>query len=716
LELRLRELDEIVDVFVIAEANQAHAGPDKPLYLKDNWDRFKPWHHKIKYIMVDLTEIGGVWFRENFQRSTTSQGASGYYDCHVTCLHEQPHSEPRDVIGVFDLDEIPHSSAYEVFDPAKNQCRVPTRTYYYFLNYLQAEEGLWCAGTIFTHEEGMRGTDLNGDVMRKRGVHTYLLDCPAGWHYSFQGGIDAICAKLMAYAHTEHAGIALNPEHIIRCLETGDDLFGRRHRYTAVPVDEALPRTVQEDQGKYAQMLYPPPNGGEAMHPERLAVLPYCLKGKGVDVGCGHRKSSANCIGVDLVAAGQRGSVGCTAGQPSQADIQASGDDLHMFADGELDFVVARHNIEHYVDYVKTLQEWKRVLKTGGHMAVVVPDEDGLRRGGNRTINLDPTHEHSFTMDSFCRVIRLIGGFEVIKCEPVQEDWSFLCVCRRVEERMISAPAAHGGGSGRVFVGIPVLNRIDLLEQCVRSIDYPADIFVVNNNTYDQEFNDRLKAMSRELKFDLYSPRYNLGVAASWNRIVMHGMSLGYDRITISSNDTRLLPGTLAYMEEQVPCGPDDVLWMLGGFNAFRLHTSFIHKVGWFDENFYPAYFEDNDFVRRCELAGAKYYHLPRCNAGTETTMDAPMEIGAVDIESGGGSRTVGSDPVYAKHNRNTFGNWNATHYRMKWGGAPGGEKFTIPYGGGHEFNPSGRDHRWWPDPGWSLKIRDWDEGRERLR
>jgi predicted SAM-dependent methyltransferase len=37
--------------------------------------------------------------------------------------------------------------------------------------------------------------------------------------------------------------------------------------------------------------------------------------------------------------------------------------------------VVARHNLEHYVDVVKTLCEWRRVLKPGGVMAILVPDE-----------------------------------------------------------------------------------------------------------------------------------------------------------------------------------------------------------------------------------------------------------------------------------------------------------------------------------------------------
>lgn len=165
----------------------------------------------------------------------------------------------------------------------------------------------------------------------------------------------------------------------------------------------------------------------EANHPERLILLPYCTEGKGIDVGCGHRKTHENCIGVDIVPKGEKGQYGCVKDKSSQADICSSGDNLSAFADKELDFVVSRHNLEHYVDVIKTLLEWKRVLKIGGTMAMVLPDERHLN-----TIQLDPTHKHVFTPESIARYLHLIGGFEILKNEAVIENWSFVCVARRI--------------------------------------------------------------------------------------------------------------------------------------------------------------------------------------------------------------------------------------------------------------------------------------------
>ncbi len=163
----------------------------------------------------------------------------------------------------------------------------------------------------------------------------------------------------------------------------------------------------------------------QAADPERLAVLPYCV-GHGLDVGCGCAKTTPGAIGVDLVPGGEMGRFGSQILRPSAADVCASGDAMPMFADGSMDFVVARHNLEHYVDVVKTLQEWWRVLKPGGTLVLVLPDDEALD-----TITLDPTHKHAFTRASFRRLLEAIGGWEVERVNVCRPDWSFLCVARK---------------------------------------------------------------------------------------------------------------------------------------------------------------------------------------------------------------------------------------------------------------------------------------------
>ncbi len=58
--------------------------------------------------------------------------------------------------------------------------------------------------------------------------------------------------------------------------------------------------------------------------------------------------------------------------EPLKVNIVASGDDL-PFKDNVLDYVISSHAIEHFFDPIKTIEEWFRVIKTGGYVVMIVP-------------------------------------------------------------------------------------------------------------------------------------------------------------------------------------------------------------------------------------------------------------------------------------------------------------------------------------------------------
>lgn len=161
-------------------------------------------------------------------------------------------------------------------------------------------------------------------------------------------------------------------------------------------------------------------------HPERLAVLPFVV-GRCIEIGCGYRKTSPSVVGVDLVPRGAKGRIGNVAGRVSQADVVADGGAL-PFPTGSLDSLVARHNLEHYVDTAGTLIEWRRVLRHEGTLAVILPDE---ARYQGRTVLLDPTHYHGYSDAALARLVGLVGGFSDVRTTPVIEGWSFMLTARR---------------------------------------------------------------------------------------------------------------------------------------------------------------------------------------------------------------------------------------------------------------------------------------------
>ena len=55
-------------------------------------------------------------------------------------------------------------------------------------------------------------------------------------------------------------------------------------------------------------------------------------------------------------------------------DIQDDGQVLVKIDDDSQDFIIANHVIEHMSDPIRALENWSRVLKTGGRLFMAVPD------------------------------------------------------------------------------------------------------------------------------------------------------------------------------------------------------------------------------------------------------------------------------------------------------------------------------------------------------
>ena len=162
-----------------------------------------------------------------------------------------------------------------------------------------------------------------------------------------------------------------------------------------------------------------------SLHPETDAFSIIC-SGRGLDVGCGGSKACPTAIGVDIVSGGGAGFHGGQAGVISRADVTASGDYMPMFADGEMDYVIARRNLTHYKDHVKALLEWIRVLKPGGLLAVAVPDHEWVD-----TIKIDITHTHVFTTESLQRLFGLLPGMKTVFAGGLIPRWSIMAVAQK---------------------------------------------------------------------------------------------------------------------------------------------------------------------------------------------------------------------------------------------------------------------------------------------
>jgi len=64
-------------------------------------------------------------------------------------------------------------------------------------------------------------------------------------------------------------------------------------------------------------------------------------------------------------------------GKPAGVQFIGEGADLRMIADCAYDFVLSSHMLEHSANPLGALAEWRRVLKPGGALILVVPHRDG---------------------------------------------------------------------------------------------------------------------------------------------------------------------------------------------------------------------------------------------------------------------------------------------------------------------------------------------------
>lgn len=154
---------------------------------------------------------------------------------------------------------------------------------------------------------------------------------------------------------------------------------------------------------------------------------------------------------------------------------------------------------------------------------------------------------------------------------------------------------------------VPVLNRYDLLQRMLNSVDVPVDHLLIIDNGLGEPltFNDNFA------KVTVLDMPANLGISGSWNLGIK---SFPYaERWFFTSADVVFgagaLEGLSSARRNEITLTGDAPHWQ-----AFALGDEAVGKIGLFDEcGFYPAYFEDNDYMRRAAFMGVnlRFLDLP---------------------------------------------------------------------------------------------------------
>lgn len=261
LDLKLHELDKVVDYFVLVEATLTHSGLEKPLYYEENKALFSSFHSKIIHIIVDNMpqtstdieraispqdrrwldtgyQLGDNWVRERYQRNQIMRGLT-------SC-------KPDDIIIIEDADEMVKPSILEHIEETivdgSNAATQTLNTYY--MNW-QCTNMWWAGSKILRY----KFVDNPSEHRFHTPASAIIQD--AGWHYNYIGGVESIKTKLKSFAHQEYA----TPEtldNIESRLNAKQDVLGRLYEYKVIPIDENMPKYVLENPEKFRRYMYVP--------------------------------------------------------------------------------------------------------------------------------------------------------------------------------------------------------------------------------------------------------------------------------------------------------------------------------------------------------------------------------------------------------------------------------------------------------------------------
>lgn len=214
---------------------------------------------------------------------------------------------------------------------------------------------------------------------------------------------------------------------------------------------------------------------------------------------------------------------------------------------------------------------------------------------------------------------------------------------------------------------LPVTNNPELVQDKLKGVDL-AKLIIVNN--FDNKEVELLCKQAENSGSLVYRYPRNLGLAASWN--------LGLKKMLEDKDDFIIILSASAVFDKSIDYFVDGIAnheivkgpncrYLASGLAAlhcFAQTVRSIQKGGYFDENFWPIYFEDTDYTRRTTLNGVQ---------------EEVVQLNLSHIvHSKGYSLAMKDRRLFRLYELNA--DRIGRYYVSKWGGVHLSEKFLTPF------------------------------------
>ena len=239
LDIRLHELADVVDKFVITESTVTHTNKPKNLHYYENRKRYKKFAHKIIHnVITDTPDVSLPWIINDFQFSQMEKGL-------INCTSD-------DIILFGDADEIPKAEKILEWKDKEGKHKIFEQWLcYYFFNYASKKPYDWLGTHMLRYKELKEYKSMWIAKYSKPDTHIPH----GGWHLSYMGGVRWIQEKISMQTHQEYNNERFNTtEKILLGIKTGQDLNGSDSKFGVRNI-EFLPGYIKDNRKKFSKFL-----------------------------------------------------------------------------------------------------------------------------------------------------------------------------------------------------------------------------------------------------------------------------------------------------------------------------------------------------------------------------------------------------------------------------------------------------------------------------
>lgn len=257
LDIRLHELDSVVDKFVLVESSVTHVNRQKPLYYDLNKNRYKRFSKKIIHVVVkDTPNVDLAWIINDFQFSQMKKGLTK--------------AKPDDVILFGDVDEIPKAEKVKEWKGKKGRHKLfIERLSYYYLNLSEYTLKPVNGTHMILYRDLSKFRSMW--IAKYSKIDTEIKD--GGWHFSYISNAKGIERKIETMAHQEFNNEKYNtPEKIRLAMLNGEDIFRRGLKFKVESIS-TLPEYVQKNQKLFERYILIKPYNSLLIAPIRYFLV-----------------------------------------------------------------------------------------------------------------------------------------------------------------------------------------------------------------------------------------------------------------------------------------------------------------------------------------------------------------------------------------------------------------------------------------------------------